>query len=170
MTYRYTLYEKFEQSCIFQDIEMDMAEFNIQRAPLGATIYTSLALNSASIVFGWTMEKDVHYIVPILSTFFASYGSIYFIITSSTLLIDLFPGKSGSASAVVSLIRCLVCALGLAVLDKLILSVGPGGTFTLMAGICLTSMSLIYAELRLGQKIDKKRRLRQDFAVPLHPV
>jgi MFS family permease len=166
MTYLYKReYEKFRQSCIAQGKEIVMSEFQIQKARLGCSIYASLALSSASIIFGWTLERHVHYVVPILSTFLASSASIYLLNTTNTLLVDLFPGNSATTSAVVNLTRCLVCAAGLAAVDKMIASLGAGGAFTLMAGICLMSMSLIFAELRFGQKIDKRRRLRGALAI-----
>ncbi|ANB15909.1 Aqr1p [Sugiyamaella lignohabitans] len=157
----------YKQKCIDDGLEIDISNFDLPRARLKPTFYPSFALAAFAIVFGWTIEKKVQYVVPILATFFISSSSMYFVNTSMTLFIDLFPEDSASASAVVNLARCLVCAAGLAVVDRMISTLGAGGTFTLMSGICLVSMLSILLEIRIGSKIDIKRRLKKGQHVRL---
>lgn len=49
-------------------------------------------------VYGWTAEKHVHWIVPILGTFSIGLGSLFVVIPTQTYLIDAF-GPEAAASA-----------------------------------------------------------------------
>ncbi|KAI1127210.1 major facilitator superfamily domain-containing protein [Nemania abortiva] len=49
-------------------------------------------------VYGWTAEKHVHWIVPILGTFIIGLGSLFVVIPAQTYLIDAF-GAEAAASA-----------------------------------------------------------------------
>ncbi|KAI0540149.1 major facilitator superfamily domain-containing protein [Xylaria digitata] len=55
-------------------------------APLGCFLY------------GWTAEYHVHWIVPIIGTFFVGFGSLFVVIPAQTYLVDSF-GSEASASA-----------------------------------------------------------------------
>ncbi|ANB14805.1 Qdr2p [Sugiyamaella lignohabitans] len=162
MTYRYRkVLAQFKADCAAKGKPVNMHEFTIQKARMDVTMAASIILCGSCIIYGWTIQKHVHYIVPILSTFLTSSSATYVINTSSTLLVDLFPNESASSTAVVNLTRCLLCAVGLAVVDKMIRSLGAGGAFTLMSGICILSMALIQIEINHGQKIDRRRRARK---------
>ena len=126
--------------------------FNIPQARLGLAIYQAIGFVASCILFGWSIQYRVHYIVPILATSIAALESTFIVNLVTTLLVDLFPDDSASATAAVNLTRCLTCAVGLAVLDRMITSLGCGGAFTLMGGICVVSMVCIYIELKNGLK------------------
>ncbi|KAI1116811.1 major facilitator superfamily domain-containing protein [Nemania sp. NC0429] len=49
-------------------------------------------------VYGWTTEKHVHWIVPIIGTFFIGLGSLFLVIPAQTYLVDAF-GPEAAASA-----------------------------------------------------------------------
>ena len=137
---------------------VNMEEFDIQQARLSPAKYISTLVIATIITFGWTIQYHVHYMVPIIMTGLISFGSVFFISIGQCLLIDLFPGEGSTASAGLNVVRCLLCAIGLAVVDRMIKSLGCGGTFTLMAGILVLSWSCIFIEQKKGQKWDKERR------------
>ncbi|KAA8916275.1 hypothetical protein TRICI_001557 [Trichomonascus ciferrii] len=136
----------------------DTEEFNIQKARLGISFYPCFGMICACIVFGWTIQYNVHYVVPLLATAVASFTSITLINFVSTLLVDLFPKDSASSTASVNLSRCLVCAAGIAAVDSMMDAMGPGGAFTLMAGFCGLSMVCVVVELKYGPRWDRERR------------
>lgn len=61
--------------------------------------------------------------------------SVFHINLGQCLMVALFPEESLTASAVLNVVRCRLCAVGLAVLDRMIESLDAGGTFTLFSGI-----------------------------------
>lgn len=138
-------------------------KFNIHRARLAPFPYASAPHIAASLVFGWTIQYRVHYIVPILATGVVATASLFSFNLSSTLMVDLFPAESSSAAAAVNLSRCLLCAAGIAAVDKMDNALGTGGTFSLMSGLMLLSWALNFFEIRNGPRFHQERleKLRQ---------
>ncbi|KAJ2988718.1 hypothetical protein NUW58_g3831 [Xylaria curta] len=51
-----------------------------------------------ALLYGWTAQYHVHWIVPILGTFIVGFGSLFIVIPGQTYLVDSF-GSEASASA-----------------------------------------------------------------------
>lgn len=136
-------------------------KFNIHRARLLPLPFISTLQIIGCLVFGWTIEYKTHYIVPILFTALVSFASLFSYNLSSTLIVDLFPKDSSSASAAVNLTRCLLCAAGIAAVDKMDEAMGTGGTFTLMSGFLFLSWGLNFYEIRHGPKFQQERLKKQ---------
>lgn len=143
------------------DVPPDMSLFDIQSARLKPAQYVSLVILCSGIIFGWTIQYKVHWIVPISMTLLLSLGSVFYITIGQCLMVDLFPDESSTASASVNVVRCLLCASGLAAVDKMITALGSGGAFTLMAGIVLVSWIGIFLEMKHGQRWDRERREKE---------
>lgn len=162
LSYRYAKrVEKFRNKCIEKGEPVDMTKFNIIGARVELLPYYSAILIIPTLIFGWTIQHHVHYIVPILMTFFNSFSSTSFITGTTALLVDMVPDESASANACINLCRCLLCAVGLAVVDKMITAMGSGWTFTLVSFICLVSMVFIYLAMHYGQVFEAKRKARR---------
>lgn len=143
------------------DVPPDMSLFDIQSARLKPAQYVSLVILFSGIIFGWTIQYKVHWIVPVFVTLLLSFGSIFYITIGQCLMVDLFPDESSTASACLNVVRCLLCASGLAVVDKMISALGSGGAFTLMAGIVFLSWIGIFLEMKHGQRWDRERRAKE---------
>lgn len=65
---------------------------------------------------------------------------------NGALAIDLYPGKLASAIAVNNLIRCLIGAAGVAVVQMIIDVLGPGVTFLVFAGVNLGCSQCLSAQ------------------------
>lgn len=92
-------------------------------------------------------------------------------------MIDLVPGQGSAVTACVStfplsryvllnsstyhmqnnLVRCLLSAVLVSVIELIFDAIGVGWTYILLTGITLLSLPVIYLELKLGPKIRKKR-------------
>lgn len=155
---------KFKQSWLEEhgpDIPPNMHEFDIQKARLKPAQVVSILVLGTSIIFGWTIEYKVHWIVPILMTFFISWGCVFYINLGTCLMVDLFPEEGSSASAALNVVRCLLCAAGLAAVDRMTDSLGTGGAFTLMSGLVFLSWICIFLEMKNGHRWDRERRARE---------
>ena len=142
------------------DVPPKMSDFDIQSARLAPAQYVSAIILASSIIFGWTIQYGVHWIVPIIMTFFVSACSVFYINIGQCLMVDLFPEEGSTSSAALNVVRCLLCSVGLAVVDKMIVSLGAGGTFTLMSGIVFLSWGCIFLEMKHGQRWDHERRAK----------
>lgn len=88
---------------------------------------------------------------------------------NSALVIDLFPGRSASATAVNNLVRCSVGAVGVWVVQVMLDSVGERWTFGILAGVSVGLGWMVGVELwwgpgwrrERGERIRRRERERQ---------
>lgn len=106
---------------------------------------------AATIVYGWTLDRGVNLAVPLIAQFISQFVislpsillpchplltrgvvcAVGLTITTqfnsvSTLLVDLFPTQSASATAANNVYRCLLGAAGTAIIDPVISKLGAG--------------------------------------------
>lgn len=149
--------DKFRAECQYKGILYDASQFNIYQARLSMSFYASLLLIVTTIIFGWTLEYRISFYVPVIMTFFIALSASAFLNIASTLLVDLFPSDSAASQSCNNLARCLLCAVGLAAVDRMMSGMGVGGCFTLMAGFCALTLICIYSEMRWGSRIAARR-------------
>ncbi|KAI1427571.1 putative MFS multidrug transporter [Xylaria sp. FL1777] len=61
-------------------------------------IWFSPIIAAGLFIFGWTAQYHIHWIVPIIGTFFVGFGAFFVILPSQLYLVDLF-GSEAAASA-----------------------------------------------------------------------
>lgn len=92
---------------------------------------------------------------------------------SSTIMIDLVPGQGSAITACVSisyytpsiltkrdqnnLVRCLLSAALVSVIQLIFDGIGVGWTYILLTGLTLLSLPVTYLELKIGPRIRRKR-------------
>lgn len=135
--------------------------FPLEHARL-RTIWLWAGLHCASVlIFGWTLDKKIHMSVPIVCTFVLGWASTSIISTTSTFMVDCFPKQGASATAAVNLVRCLLAAGGTAAILPIVNAIGVGWTFTLLVGIMLASLGLVWIQMRYGSKRRQRREERE---------
>lgn len=88
------------------------------RLPLILTLPGSILLPIGVFIYGWTTDKHVHWIVPIIGTAFIGLGNITGMMTIQTYLVDAFTVHAASAIAANTVLRSIFGAfLPLAGLD-----------------------------------------------------
>jgi MFS family permease len=139
--------------------------FPLEHARL-RTVWLWSGLHCTSVlVFGWTLDEKVHMSVPIISTFVLGWASTSIIGVVSTFMVDCFPKQGASATAALNLVRCLLAAGGTAAVLPIVNGIGTGWTFTLLVGIMIGSLSLVWTQMRYGSKRRQKREEREKEAV-----
>lgn len=92
----------------------------------------SLGNKSLTGLSGWIA-------VPLALQFLIAATSNAVFAINQTLVSDLCPGKGASSTAINNLLRCSMGAVGVALVDKMIVAIGVGPTF---AGLGLVSVAL----------------------------
>ncbi|KAI9740842.1 MAG: hypothetical protein M1818_004447 [Claussenomyces sp. TS43310] len=122
---------------------------------LGAIMYPA-----ALVVYGWTADKGVFWLVPMIANFFFGIGSMLIFGAATTMLTEFMPKKSSSGVAVNNFVRNIFSCVGGIVASPLINAIGDDWVFTGLGIICLSSSGIIYAMGRFGPKwrveMDKK--------------
>lgn len=143
----------------------DLVNFPIERARLEVGIPTIILAAGAVIAFGWMVDKEVNLAGPLIAVFAIGFGVSASINTVSTLLVDVFPGRSGAASAANNLSRCLVGAAGTGFVNPLIEAIGIGWTGTFFGLLIVAASPILWYIMINGPKwraATAERKKRKD--------
>lgn len=128
--------------------------FNFYIARLTICLPLSLLVIAGLLIFGWCLHFHQSQVAIIISTLLVSFGVSSSQSAATTLLVDLYPRKGSSLTSCMNLVRCLLAALMIGVLDKMTASMGIGGCYTFMAGLCIVSNStLIFVVYRVSKQM-----------------
>lgn len=99
--------------------------------------------------------------VPLIMQFFIAATSNAVFAVNQTLVSDLCPGKGASATAMNNLVRCGLGAVGVAVIEGMVASLGPGVTFLALALLVVMVAPLAAANMLWGmqwraERVEKK--------------
>lgn len=134
-----------------------------QRLNLTLTVPTAITLPLGLIMYGWTAEKHLHWIVPMIGTGVMGFGMIGIFMIFQTYLVDAYTVHAASVTAANAVLRSILGALlplcGLQLYDAL----GLGWGNTLLAGIALVLAPVPWALFIFGERIRKSSRFRQEF-------
>ncbi|ORY64748.1 major facilitator superfamily domain-containing protein [Leucosporidium creatinivorum] len=138
----------------------DLSSFPIEHARLRSLPVFFGLLIASTIIYGWVLDKGVHLSVPLIMQFIVGLSVTSIFNSISTLLVDMYPGQSASATAANNLYRCLCGAAGTAVIDPIINALGPGWAFTMLSLLCCCFVPLIVLEWRCGMRFRAERAAR----------
>lgn len=107
-------------------------------------LHTSWAAPAGLLLYGWSAEYKVHWIVPIIGTMFISIGMICAFMPASTYLVDCYTRYAASAMAASTVLRSVGGALLPLAGRKMYSSLGLGWGNTLLAGIAAAFIPMIW--------------------------
>ncbi|CAN9365095.1 unnamed protein product [Alternaria alternata] len=108
----------------------DLTNFPIEAArSSGSYILHALSIGGL-IGYGWAVERRIHASVPLILQFFIGARCTIVLQLFSTLVVDIFPSKAGTAAASNNITRCALSAVAVAILEPLKNAIGNGWMFT----------------------------------------
>ncbi|CDM35766.1 hypothetical protein DTO013E5_9245 [Penicillium roqueforti] len=134
-------------------------DFPIEYARMRNTWWITAIFIVCVAVYGVSLRT--HLAVPIILQFLIAYGSTAIFTINSTLVIDLYPGASASATAVNNLMRCFIGAAGVAASQAIIDALTAQFAFVMLAGIILATVPLLMVEMKWGYgwRLERQERL-----------
>lgn len=138
----------------------DMRDFPIELARIeiiAATIFPGIA---AILGYGWALDREAHVVVPIVLLFFIGLFLAGSFSVMSVLLTDLYPNSPATATAANNLVRCVMGAVGTAVIIQMVDGMGRGWCFTFVAGALFATSPLLWVEVKWGPGWREARRVR----------
>ncbi|KAI1736107.1 cycloheximide resistance protein [Xylaria scruposa] len=130
-------------------------EYRLPLLPLGA-----VCVPIGLFIYGWTAEKKVHWIVPIIGTAFGGIGNILVFFSIQTYLVDAFTIYAASALASNTIIRSVAGAVlplaGLRLYDRL----GYGWGNSLLGFIAILLIPVSFAILKYGEHLRTKYAIK----------
>lgn len=111
-------------------------------------------------VYGWSADKHVHWIVPIMGTTLVGLGLMATFMSINTYLVDAFTVHAASAMAASTVLRSLVGALLPLAGRKMYATLGLGWGNSLLAFIAIAMSPVAYVFLKYGERIRKSKRFQ----------
>ncbi|KAK2753048.1 hypothetical protein FQN55_005008 [Onygenales sp. PD_40] len=116
-----------------------------ENAYAGALIYPA-----ALIWYGWSVEKQLFWAVPVVANFFFGLGSMIIFSLSTTMLTEFMPKKSSTGVAVNNFMRNIFSCVGGTITAPVIRAIGNGWLFTIVGLLAFTSVGAIWSMRRFG--------------------
>ncbi|GIK06336.1 hypothetical protein Aspvir_001984 [Aspergillus viridinutans] len=139
-------------------------DFPLVRARLRYMPLFSIALVISLVLYGPSFEfNDLrrHFgpnlAAPLILQFLIAFSAMALFNINSTLLIDCFPERPASATALNNLCRCLLGAAGVSVIQPLIDAVRVMKAFFIVTGVVLLFQPLILVEWKMGERWRRER-------------
>jgi multidrug resistance protein len=142
--------------------QTDLTDFPIERARLEVGV-PLLALSTAvMIAWGWALQYGASLAVPCVLLFLMGIGMIGFNNCANTLIIDVYPGRAGAATAANNLTRCLLGAVASAVIVPMINAMGAGWAYTLIGLLYVVFSPALYLVMKNGMRWRAEERAREE--------
>ncbi|CAY80386.1 Qdr2p [Saccharomyces cerevisiae EC1118] len=138
--------------------------FNIFKARLQPAFVTLLLSSSGFCAYGWCITVKAPLAAVLCMSGFASLFSNCILAFSTTLIVDLFPTKTSTATGCLNLFRCILSAVFIAALSKMVEKMKFGGVFTFLGALTSSSSILLFILLRKGKELAFKRK-KQELGV-----
>lgn len=140
----------------------DLLHYPIEKARM-QPVYPSLVLGICSLVaYGWTLHYETTVAVPLVLLFVVGLCITGSFSIMNTLIVDLNPSAPATATAANNLVRCLVGAVGTAVVDYMITGLGRGWTFTLLAALAVVFSPMMLVLEKRGPRWRKEKRAKEE--------
>lgn len=108
---------------------------------------------AAMVWYGWSAEKGVLWIVPMIANFFFGVGSMIIFGVATTMLTEFMPKRSSSGVAVNNFVRNIFSCVGGIVAEPVIRAIGNGWVFTGLGVICwVSAFGVVWSMRRFGPK------------------
>jgi MFS family permease len=166
--YRRTEKEYRKDKGIADDVKLNKktwVDFPVERSRLRSTWWIVLIFVATTAAYGFSLNVN-QITLSLLLQFFIAYTATAVFSFNSALVIDLYPGASASATAVNNLMRCSVGAVGVAVIQLIIDSLGAGYAFLTLAILTAAMSPLLILEWYFGAgwRIARTERLAAEEA------
>ncbi|PHH67427.1 hypothetical protein CDD81_38 [Ophiocordyceps australis] len=138
----------------------DLSGFPIERARLEIGLPLLILGGSSLIGWGWALNATAHVAVPCVISVLLGIGMIGYNNTTNVLLVDIYPGKAGTATAANNLTRCLVGAGASAAIVPMMEAMGVGWAFTLVGGLYFVCIAPLMAIMVFGMKWRASLRIK----------
>ncbi|CAI4039646.1 hypothetical protein SMKI_09G0530 [Saccharomyces mikatae IFO 1815] len=138
--------------------------FNIFKARLQPAFVTLILSSSGFCAYGWCITVKAPLAAVLCMSGFASLFSNCILAFSTTLIVDLFPTNTSTATGCLNLFRCILSAVLIAALSKMVEKMKYGGVFTFLGALTSSSSILLFILLKQGKELTFKRK-RQELEV-----
>ncbi|KAI1322654.1 multidrug resistance protein [Xylariaceae sp. FL0255] len=128
----------------------DLDTFPIEKTRVQVICLPMLVIAISTIAYGWVLHFAKHIAVGLLLQFIIGFALQFNFSSFNTLLVDINHRSPSSANASTSIVRSAFAAIAVAYIEDLFNAVGIGFSFTLIGGLCIISLALLFIEYKKG--------------------
>ncbi|KMQ46029.1 hypothetical protein A7C99_0450 [Trichophyton rubrum] len=146
----------------------NIPDFPIERTRLQFMPYFSLSFIICVALYGPSFELNdlrryfaANLVASLGLQFMIAFTSTAIFNINSTMLVDCFPNGSASATATNNLVRCLVGAAGVSVIQPLIAAVRVRNAFLILTGVVVLFLPLVWVQWQYCGKWRQERVRRE---------
>ena len=159
---RYKYHAKRLNFPLEKNRRVDLSNFPIERARLEVAL-PMLALGSACIIgFGWMLQGKVNLAGPLVFLFVIGFCISTSLNTVGVLLVDIYPGKAGTATAASNLVRCWMGAGATSGIVPMIDKIGQGWTMTFFGLLNVLFCPALWYIMRNGPRWRRATKEREE--------
>ncbi|VEU23612.1 DEKNAAC104773 [Brettanomyces naardenensis] len=119
------------------EIALSPRHLNIIRVRMTYFQATNVVVILGVAIYGWALRGKWNIAVILVASFFLTFCGMYPQMASNTVLVDMYPEKSGAISSLNNLTRCGSASIFISCLTLMNNAMTVGGTYSFMAGLCL---------------------------------
>jgi predicted MFS family arabinose efflux permease len=147
---------------VVKNVRADIRNFNIERARLEVALPLYYISNLAMLVYGWVLGRKLHLSAPVILLFLIGWSITGTSQVLNVLMVDLWPGKSASATAANNLFRCELGAAASAAIGPMGLVMGEGWAYTTLALISIVVSPCLWIVATEGINLRQKRNRKEE--------
>jgi multidrug resistance protein len=147
---------------VVKNVRSDISNFNIERARLEVALPLYYISNLAMLAYGWVLGHKVNLAAPVILLFIAGWALIGTSQVLNALMVDLWPGKSATATAANNLFRCELGAAASAAISPMVSAMGNGWAYTTLALISIAVSPCLWLTAHYGIKWRQKRNRKEE--------
>ncbi|KAF2239490.1 putative quinidine resistance protein 2 [Viridothelium virens] len=162
---RYRAYAKRLGMPLDFNRRVDLSNFPIERARLEVAIPTLILGSACMIGFGWMVQYKINLAGPLIFLFLIGFCISASVNTVSVLLVDIYPGRAGTAAAANNLVRCWLGAGVTSGVVPLINKIGIGWTTTFYGLLIIAFSPVLWYIMKNGpewRRATKERKKQQE--------
>lgn len=138
----------------------DLVDFPFEKARMRNMWWMVLIFVVSTGIYGYSLRLTDDIVAPLILQFLIAYTQASIFNINQTLIGDLYPEVSASASAINNLVRCLIGAGDVTVIQPMIDAIGAGPSFVIPAGIAGLVSLLLILEWYKGEGWRRSRKER----------
>ena len=140
----------------------DLTDFPIERARLEVAVPTLFLGAVSTIGLGWTLQARTNLAGPLILLFSIGFCTSSTVNTVSVLIVDLYPGKAGTATAANNMVRCWLGAGATALVVPMINAWGIGWTGTFLGLVVLAFSPTLWYIMKNGPRWRKESKTKKE--------
>ena len=158
--------KKFEQEKASGAIPED-TKFNTFKVRLLCVLPQNFVAVISFLLFGWSIDKGWKIPAALITSFVSSYCAMSTLSTMTTLLVDLYPTKSSTASSCFNFVRCSLSSIFMGCFADMKQTMTVGGTFSFLIALLFLANGLTFIPIMYGMQWREKRMLKEEMKAQL---